>query len=137
MYLKGSALSLDVNPSPATGTIFYRCKCYWFVSKGIKNFGTQSSVVTTGSSGRFGRGSHHSFFLFLRPHQVGSPTLHSRGCVAATSCGTTVTGTIIGVEYTSKYACCTTDLCNGASAVQLSLTAGLCAAILSSLWGFI
>uniref|UniRef100_A0A3B3VG49 UPAR/Ly6 domain-containing protein n=1 Tax=Poecilia latipinna TaxID=48699 RepID=A0A3B3VG49_9TELE len=60
-----------------------------------------------------------------------------RGCVAATSCGTTVTGTIIGVEYTSKYACCTTDLCNGASAVQLSLTAGLCAAILSSLWGFI
>ncbi|XP_014859673.1 sperm acrosome membrane-associated protein 4-like [Poecilia latipinna] len=67
----------------------------------------------------------------------GSPTLHSRGCVAATSCGTTATGTIIGVEYTSKYACCTTNLCNGASAVQLSLTAGLCAAILSSLWGFI
>ncbi|XP_032437582.1 lymphocyte antigen 6 complex locus protein G6d-like isoform X1 [Xiphophorus hellerii] len=67
----------------------------------------------------------------------GSPTLYSRGCVANTSCGTTITNTIIGIEYSSKYACCTTDLCNGASAVQLSLTAGLCAAILSSLWGFI
>ncbi|XP_034561372.1 sperm acrosome membrane-associated protein 4-like [Notolabrus celidotus] len=66
---------------------------------------------------------------------TGSITLHIRGCLDSDLCGKTLTGTIFGAGYTSSFQCCTTDLCNGATSVQLPLTVILCAAILSSLWG--
>lgn len=66
---------------------------------------------------------------------TGSFTLHNRGCLDSDLCGVTLTGSIIGAAYTSTFSCCTTDLCNGATSVQLPLTVALCAALLSSLWG--
>ncbi|XP_015232439.1 sperm acrosome membrane-associated protein 4-like [Cyprinodon tularosa] len=67
---------------------------------------------------------------------TGAVTLHTRGCIDSDLCGVTLTGFLFGAAYTSTFTCCTTDLCNSASSVQLSLTVALCAAILSSLWGF-
>ncbi|XP_059206547.1 sperm acrosome membrane-associated protein 4-like [Centropristis striata] len=66
---------------------------------------------------------------------TGSLTLHIRGCLDSDLCGKTLTGSLFGAGYTSSFVCCTTNLCNGATSVQLSLTVALCAAILSSLWG--
>ncbi|XP_023257516.1 sperm acrosome membrane-associated protein 4-like [Seriola lalandi dorsalis] len=66
---------------------------------------------------------------------TGTLTLHTRGCLDSDLCGRTLTGAIAGAGYTSSFQCCTTDLCNGASSVQISLTVALCAAVLSSLWG--
>jgi len=66
---------------------------------------------------------------------TGDLTLHSRGCLDSDLCGKTLTGTIGGAGYTSSFTCCTTNLCNGATSVQLSLTVALCTAVLSSLWG--
>ncbi|MEQ2248644.1 hypothetical protein ILYODFUR_021034 [Ilyodon furcidens] len=71
-----------------------------------------------------------------RFNATGSPTLHSRGCLFSSFCGRTLTGTLIGATYTSTFSCCDTDLCNGATSVQLSLTVALSVALLSSLWGF-
>ncbi|KAL3043702.1 hypothetical protein OYC64_003544 [Pagothenia borchgrevinki] len=62
-------------------------------------------------------------------------TLRFRGCVDFDLCGKTVSGSILGAAYTSSLECCATNLCNGAASVQLSVTAALCAAVLSSLWG--
>ncbi|MEQ2179196.1 hypothetical protein GOODEAATRI_022129 [Goodea atripinnis] len=67
---------------------------------------------------------------------TGSLTLHSRGCLFSSFCGRTLTGTLIGATYTSTFSCCDTDLCNGATSVQLSLTVAFSVALLSSLWGF-
>ncbi|XP_029977036.1 protein Bouncer-like [Salarias fasciatus] len=67
---------------------------------------------------------------------TGSLSLHTRGCIDSDVCNVTITGSILGAGYTSSFTCCGTDLCNGATSVQVSLTAALCAAILSSLWGF-
>ncbi|XP_018542697.1 lymphocyte antigen-6, epidermis [Lates calcarifer] len=66
---------------------------------------------------------------------TGSLTLQTRGCLDSDLCGKTLTGTILGAGYTSSFQCCTTELCNGASSVQISLTVALCAAVLSALWG--
>ncbi|KAK5854968.1 hypothetical protein PBY51_005114 [Eleginops maclovinus] len=66
---------------------------------------------------------------------TGQLSLHIRGCVDTDLCGKTVTGSILGAGYTSSFQCCTTNLCNGAASIQLSLTAALCASVLSSLWG--
>ncbi|KAK5911105.1 hypothetical protein CgunFtcFv8_005312 [Champsocephalus gunnari] len=66
---------------------------------------------------------------------TGTFTLHIRGCVDLDLCGKTLSGSILGAGYTSSFQCCTTNLCNGAASVQLSVTAALCAAVLSSLWG--
>ncbi|XP_054879675.1 lymphocyte antigen-6, epidermis [Poeciliopsis prolifica] len=65
---------------------------------------------------------------------TGSLTLHTRGCLDSDLCGLTLTGSVLGGAYTSAYKCCVTDLCNGATSVQLS--AALCAAILLPLWEF-
>ncbi|KAI3358728.1 hypothetical protein L3Q82_015130 [Scortum barcoo] len=64
-----------------------------------------------------------------------SLTLHTRGCLDSDLCGSTLTGNLLGAGYTARFQCCTTDMCNGAASVQLSLTVALCAAVLSSLWG--
>ncbi|XP_049459095.1 lymphocyte antigen-6, epidermis [Epinephelus fuscoguttatus] len=66
---------------------------------------------------------------------TGDLTLHIRGCLDSDLCGRTITSNFLGVGFSSTFECCTTDLCNGATSVQLSLTVALCAAILSSLWG--
>ncbi|XP_024863676.1 ly-6/neurotoxin-like protein 1 [Kryptolebias marmoratus] len=67
---------------------------------------------------------------------TGSLKLQTSGCLDSDLCGRTLTGSILTAAYTSSFTCCDTDLCNGAASVQLSLTAALCAAVLSSLWGF-
>uniref|UniRef100_A0A4W6E6G8 Uncharacterized protein n=1 Tax=Lates calcarifer TaxID=8187 RepID=A0A4W6E6G8_LATCA len=77
-----------------------------------------------------------STFHFLFPNlpefnATGSLTLQTRGCLDSDLCGKTLTGTILGAGYTSSFQCCTTELCNGASSVQISLTVALCAAVLS------
>ncbi|CAK6965828.1 lymphocyte antigen-6%2C epidermis [Scomber scombrus] len=66
---------------------------------------------------------------------TGTLSLDTRGCLDSDLCGKTLTGTILGAGYTSSFQCCTVNLCNGSTSVQLSLTAALCAALLSSLWG--
>nr|XP_019958018.1 PREDICTED: sperm acrosome membrane-associated protein 4-like [Paralichthys olivaceus] len=66
---------------------------------------------------------------------TGTFTLHTRGCLDSDLCGKTLTGNILNAGYTSSFKCCTTDLCNGASSVQISLTVALCGVLLSSLWG--
>ncbi|XP_071383597.1 ly-6/neurotoxin-like protein 1 [Centroberyx affinis] len=67
---------------------------------------------------------------------TGTFSLHTRGCLDSDLCGKTLTGSILGAGFTSSFQCCQTDLCNGAGAVRLSLTAALSAAVLASLWGF-
>ncbi|XP_062385023.1 lymphocyte antigen 6D-like [Sardina pilchardus] len=44
--------------------------------------------------------------------------LHTRGCLDSDLCNETITGTILGAGFTSSFKCCTTDLCNGASAIH-------------------
>uniref|UniRef100_A0A671WYM5 UPAR/Ly6 domain-containing protein n=1 Tax=Sparus aurata TaxID=8175 RepID=A0A671WYM5_SPAAU len=62
--------------------------------------------------------------------------MESGGCLNSTNlCGRTLSGSLLGAGYTSSFRCCTTNLCNGATSVQLPLTVAICAAILSSLWG--
>ncbi|KAM3858175.1 uncharacterized protein ACN63O_017734 [Diretmus argenteus] len=66
---------------------------------------------------------------------TGAFTLHLRGCLDSDLCGRTLTGSLLGAGYTSRFSCCQTELCNGAGSVQLSLGAALSAAFLASLWG--
>ncbi|KAI9540061.1 hypothetical protein NQZ68_001995 [Dissostichus eleginoides] len=63
-------------------------------------------------------------------------TLHKSGCLTPTLCGTIV-NSILGEGFTLVLRCCAFNLCNGAASVQLSVTAALCAAMLSSLWGLL
>ncbi|XP_004073821.1 sperm acrosome membrane-associated protein 4-like [Oryzias latipes] len=62
--------------------------------------------------------------------------LYTRGCVNSFLCNATLAGTLLGAGYTAVYSCCTADLCNGATSVQLPLMAALLSGLLSSLWGF-
>ncbi|XP_072226346.1 lymphocyte antigen-6, epidermis [Leuresthes tenuis] len=62
--------------------------------------------------------------------------LLTRGCLDRDLCNKTLTGSLVGAGYTSTFSCCEMNLCNGATSVQLPLTVALCAAVLSSLWGF-
>ncbi|TKS88386.1 hypothetical protein D9C73_023184 [Collichthys lucidus] len=55
--------------------------------------------------------------------------IHARGCMEDTCKNTT--GSILTVNYTLTMHCCNSDLCNGAAAVQLPLTAALCAALVA------
>ncbi|XP_062342578.1 protein Bouncer-like [Osmerus eperlanus] len=59
--------------------------------------------------------------------------LYTKGCLASSSCNTTTTGNILGAGYTVSRTCCSTDRCNGASSIQLPLTAALGAALVA-LW---
>ncbi|XP_047240235.1 sperm acrosome membrane-associated protein 4-like [Girardinichthys multiradiatus] len=67
---------------------------------------------------------------------TGFVTLHTRGCLDSDLCGLTLTGSLLNAAYTSTFSCCTKDMCNGATSVQLSLTVALGAAVLSLLSGF-
>ncbi|XP_059206679.1 prostate stem cell antigen-like isoform X2 [Centropristis striata] len=62
--------------------------------------------------------------------------IHERGCTVNTNCKNS-TGTILNINYTVTKTCCSTNLCNGASSVQLPLAAALCAALVAvwSQWG--
>ncbi|TRY65750.1 hypothetical protein DNTS_005586 [Danionella cerebrum] len=61
----------------------------------------------------------------------GFPSLSSRGCTS--DCNSTA-GSILGTGYSITKTCCTTNLCNGASALHLSMTAALSVALLTSFW---
>ncbi|XP_051762448.1 toxin 3FTx-Psa1-like [Ctenopharyngodon idella] len=62
---------------------------------------------------------------------TGFLSLSTSGCTS--DCNNTV-GSILGAGYTVTKSCCTTDLCNGASAVQLSMAGALSTALLASIW---
>ncbi|XP_077051690.1 lymphocyte antigen-6, epidermis [Siphateles boraxobius] len=62
---------------------------------------------------------------------TGFLSLSTSGCTS--DCNTT-SGTILGAGYTVNKFCCATDLCNGASAVQLSMAGALSTALLASIW---
>uniref|UniRef100_A0A8C5GDL7 UPAR/Ly6 domain-containing protein n=1 Tax=Gouania willdenowi TaxID=441366 RepID=A0A8C5GDL7_GOUWI len=81
-------------------------------------------------------GTESCFKAEAQFNATGSFSLHSRGCIDSDLCGKTITGNLVGAGYTSTFQCCTTDLCNGATSVQLPLALALCTAVLSSVWGF-
>ncbi|XP_048048718.1 prostate stem cell antigen-like [Megalobrama amblycephala] len=62
---------------------------------------------------------------------TGFLSLSTSGCTS--DCNNT-SGSILGAGYTVTKSCCTTDLCNGASAVQLSMAGALSTALLASIW---
>ena len=65
---------------------------------------------------------------------TGGLKLHNRGCLDSDLCGKSLTGTILGAGYTSSFTCCTTDLCNSASSLHLSVAVGTVLTLLSTLW---
>ncbi|KAM4550639.1 uncharacterized protein V3H82_019724 [Fundulus diaphanus] len=58
---------------------------------------------------------------------------HTRGCLPATNCNKTETGSLLTAGYTVTRDCCKTDYCNGAPFVQLTLSAALGAAV-TAVW---
>ncbi|XP_039877182.1 lymphocyte antigen-6, epidermis [Simochromis diagramma] len=67
---------------------------------------------------------------------AGGLKLHTRGCLESDLCGTSLNGSILSVAYSTSFQCCNTDVCNGATSIQLPLTVALFAALLASLWSF-
>uniref|UniRef100_A0A667X9X4 UPAR/Ly6 domain-containing protein n=1 Tax=Myripristis murdjan TaxID=586833 RepID=A0A667X9X4_9TELE len=65
-------------------------------------------------------------------------SLQTRGCLDTTSCNKTQTGTLLTAGYTVTKTCCSTDRCNGATSIQLPLTAAVGAALLAmwSTWAY-
>uniref|UniRef100_A0A096MEG2 UPAR/Ly6 domain-containing protein n=1 Tax=Poecilia formosa TaxID=48698 RepID=A0A096MEG2_POEFO len=55
-------------------------------------------------------------------------SFHSRGCFYVDPCNVTETGSLLTAGYTMTRVCCDGDNCNGATSVQLTLTAALGAA---------
>uniref|UniRef100_A0A674NC48 UPAR/Ly6 domain-containing protein n=1 Tax=Takifugu rubripes TaxID=31033 RepID=A0A674NC48_TAKRU len=62
-----------------------------------------------------------------------SLSLGTGGCVNSFVCGSS-SGSILGFDYNVSVKCCNTDLCNGASSLQLPLIVTLCFGTLTSLW---
>ncbi|XP_034066154.1 protein Bouncer-like isoform X2 [Gymnodraco acuticeps] len=73
----------------------------------------------------------------LRFNGTEQVSLHKRGCLSSTLCGTLLDSNLLGEGFTAFLQCCAFNLCNGAASVQLSVTAALSAAMLSSLWGLL
>ncbi|KAI4817355.1 hypothetical protein KUCAC02_010760 [Chaenocephalus aceratus] len=73
----------------------------------------------------------------LRINGTEQVSLHKRGCLSTTLCGRTQDSNFLGEGFTVLLQCCVFNLCNGAASVQLSVTAALSAAMLSSLWGLL
>ncbi|KAM3595965.1 uncharacterized protein V6R79_006027 [Siganus canaliculatus] len=55
--------------------------------------------------------------------------VYDRGCIALEDC-VNETVPLLSISYTITRSCCSTNLCNGASSIQLPLTAALAAALL-------
>ncbi|XP_076862158.1 uncharacterized protein LOC143514625 isoform X2 [Brachyhypopomus gauderio] len=66
---------------------------------------------------------------------TGVLSMYTSGCTASTNCNNSV-GSVLGAGYTITRTCCSTDLCNGADGVQLSLAAALSAALLATAWSY-
>uniref|UniRef100_A0A8C2J795 UPAR/Ly6 domain-containing protein n=1 Tax=Cyprinus carpio TaxID=7962 RepID=A0A8C2J795_CYPCA len=62
---------------------------------------------------------------------TGFLSLSSSGCTS--DCNNTA-GSILGAGYTVTKSCCAVNLCNGASAAQLSVAGALSATLLASVW---
>ncbi|KTG47768.1 hypothetical protein cypCar_00012150 [Cyprinus carpio] len=62
---------------------------------------------------------------------TGFLSLSSSGCTS--DCNNTA-GSILGAGYTVTKSCCAVNLCNGASAAQLSVAGALSAALSASVW---
>ncbi|XP_060767546.1 lymphocyte antigen-6, epidermis [Neoarius graeffei] len=65
---------------------------------------------------------------------------NSQGCAESSNCTGNITGFILGAKYEITQTCCKTDRCNpvqlnGASYIQLSLTAVLSATLFACVWG--
>ncbi|XP_030003767.1 protein Bouncer-like [Sphaeramia orbicularis] len=60
--------------------------------------------------------------------------LYIRGCLDSDLCEKTITGQFLGSGYSSRFTCCNTTLCNGATLVQISVMAAIGTAVLSSVW---
>uniref|UniRef100_A0A8C2ZCU2 UPAR/Ly6 domain-containing protein n=1 Tax=Cyclopterus lumpus TaxID=8103 RepID=A0A8C2ZCU2_CYCLU len=58
-------------------------------------------------------------------------TLQTRGCMASSLCNQTDSGALLTAGYTVTRTCCSPDRCNGATSIQLPLTAALSAALLA------
>ncbi|XP_040909286.1 sperm acrosome membrane-associated protein 4-like isoform X2 [Toxotes jaculatrix] len=57
--------------------------------------------------------------------------LQIQGCLASSSCNQTERGTLLTAGYTVTRTCCSTDRCNGATSIQLPLTAALGTALMA------
>ncbi|XP_027892208.1 uncharacterized protein LOC114156147 isoform X2 [Xiphophorus couchianus] len=55
-------------------------------------------------------------------------SFHSRGCFYTNPCNVSETGSLLTAGYTLTRVCCDGDNCNGATSVQLTVTAALGAA---------
>uniref|UniRef100_M4AI92 UPAR/Ly6 domain-containing protein n=1 Tax=Xiphophorus maculatus TaxID=8083 RepID=M4AI92_XIPMA len=96
-----------------TANILYKCSVSLL---GGCATGKEEVTCATGESCTFSEAKFNA---------TGSLSLHTRGCVNSHLCELTLTGSLLGAPFTSTYKCCVTDLCNGATSVQLS--AALCA----------
>uniref|UniRef100_A0A8B9H6S5 UPAR/Ly6 domain-containing protein n=1 Tax=Astyanax mexicanus TaxID=7994 RepID=A0A8B9H6S5_ASTMX len=65
----------------------------------------------------------------------GAMNFYTSGCTLPTSCNSS-SGSVLGVGYTVTQSCCTTNLCNGASSIQLPITAAIGAALLATTWTY-
>ncbi|XP_054462544.1 sperm acrosome membrane-associated protein 4-like [Anoplopoma fimbria] len=57
--------------------------------------------------------------------------MQTQGCIASSLCNQTESGALLTAEYTVTRTCCSTDLCNGATSIQLPLTAALSTALMA------
>ncbi|KAK7906997.1 hypothetical protein WMY93_015609 [Mugilogobius chulae] len=67
-------------------------------------------------------------------NSTGAFKLHTRGCLDNDLCEKTLTGSLLGAGYTASFRCCTTDLCNSASSLHLSVVMGTVLTLLCTVW---
>uniref|UniRef100_A0A3B4ZYB0 UPAR/Ly6 domain-containing protein n=1 Tax=Stegastes partitus TaxID=144197 RepID=A0A3B4ZYB0_9TELE len=73
------------------------------------------------------------FSCFYGTLGISKLEIQAQSCLPSSLCNKTVTGTFLSTGYTITGTCCSTNLCNGASSVQLPLTAALIPA-LTAVW---
>uniref|UniRef100_W5LL23 UPAR/Ly6 domain-containing protein n=1 Tax=Astyanax mexicanus TaxID=7994 RepID=W5LL23_ASTMX len=116
-------LSFSLSLSAADGLNCYTC------SVGIlgRCFFSSSQTCT---------GNNTSCFTATAAFNLsGAMNFYTSGCTLPTSCNSS-SGSVLGVGYTVTQSCCTTNLCNGASSIQLPITAAIGAALLATTWSF-
>lgn len=57
--------------------------------------------------------------------------IYEGGCIEAPACQNETNLSVLSVNYNITRHCCSTDLCNGAAAIRLPLTAALGAALVA------